>query len=636
MTKITVTFPDGSKRLYDAGSTPLDIARSIGSRLAQASLAAKLDDQLVDVYVSITKNCRLQLLTFDMPEGKEVFRHSAAHIFAYAVSELYPNAKNTIGPPVGDGFYYDFDDLEITPNDFLKIEAKMKEIITKDLSCKRVELSLVEAKKIFKKNKYKIEMASDFSIQGDKLSAYKIGDGFIDLCRGPHVPSTGAVKAIKLTTIAGAYWRGDQKNKQLTRVYGLSFPSQKLLDEYLTLQQEIERRDHRKIGQELDLFMFHEWSPGCVFFLPKGAIMYNALIDFLRHEYRKRGYQEVVTPQLFNKALWEKSGHWEHYKENMFVLKVDDQDFSLKPMNCPSHLLMYTSKAHSYRELPIRIADFCGLHRNELRGVLGGATRVRRMQQDDAHIFLAPEMIEKELKDLMDFVKFVYHDTFKMEFSLELSTKPPNALGDAKIWEQSEASLAKVLDSLNVPYKVNAGDGAFYGPKIDIHVKDALGRSWQCATIQLDFNMPSRFNATYEGSDNKKHNVVMIHRAILGSMERFIAVLTEHFAGKFPLWISPEQVRVIALSEKFNSYARKVHGILFDAGIRASLDLENLTVNKKIRTAQLSQINYILVVGQREEDQGTVNVRTRDGVVHGEKKVQQFLSEVQEEITIKK
>ena len=636
MVKITLTFPDGSKKQYDKGVTPLKVAESIGPRLAQAALAAKVDDKNVDLYYKIEKDAKFRIFTFKDPEGKEVFRHSTAHIFAYAVQELFPKAKNTIGPAVDEGFYYDFDDLSITPADFEKIEKKMQEIIKKDIKTEKVVLTLKDVEKTFAGNPYKIEMAKEFKKQGQELTAYKMGAGFIDLCEGPHTISTGIIKAVKLIKIAGAYWRGDKKNKQLTRVYGISFPSEKELKDYLTMQEEASKRDHRKIGREQDLFMFHEFSPGSAFFMPKGTVIYNELLSFIRAEYFKRGYKEVITPQLYNKALWELSGHWQHYKENMFLMKVDDEDFSLKPMNCPSHVLMYKNSSHSYRDLPLRIADFCPLHRNELRGVIGGLTRVRKMSQDDGHIFCTQEQISGEIKSLLEFIKYVYVDVFKMPYSARIGTRPEKAMGDEKLWKNAEDILEDCCKKAKMNYSIASGEGAFYGPKVDFMVKDSLGREWQLATIQLDFQMPLKMGAEYEGADNKKHTVTMIHRAVFGSLERFIGVLVEHYAGKFPLWLSPVQARILTIADRFNPYAEKVSEQLKSAGIRVETDFMPETLNKKIRNAQIEQVNYILVVGERETKDGTVAVRTRDNVDHGAKKVDALIKQLQQEVAGKK
>ncbi len=637
MAFIKLTLPDGKQIEHPKGITGEKIAMSIGPRLAKAALAIEVDGEVWDLFRPIEKDSKIRILTFSDDGGKYAFRHSTAHVLAHAVQRLFPHVKNTIGPPVEEGFYYDFDfgDYTLTPEDFPKIEAEMKKVAEFNYRFERVEWTLADVKKHQGQNQYKQELAKDFAQKGLALTAYKDGD-FIDLCEGPHVASTGLIKAFKLTKIAGAYWRGDQKNKQLTRIYGISFPSQKELDEHLRLLEEAEKRDHRKLGKEHKLFMFHEWSPGSPFLLPRGTIVYNELLRFIRAQYQERGYHEVVTPQLFNKKLWELSGHWEHYKDNMFLLKVDSEEFSLKPMNCPSHVLMFKNETRSYRDLPWRVADFCMLHRNELKGVLGGMTRCRKFSQDDAHIFCAPEQIRDEISGVLHFVKHVYKDVFKMEFQANLSTRPDQFMGDIKVWDKAEAALADALNSNKIAYKVKEKEGAFYGPKIDFDVKDSLGRLWQCATVQLDFQMPLRMGAEYEGADGKKHPPVMIHRAVLGSLERFFAVMVEHYAGKFPLWLSPEQVRLLLVTERVNDYAQKTAAQMRDAGLRVTIDANAETIGKKVRDAQLAQVNYILVIGDKEVQDGTVTVRTRDGIVHGAKTVIEFIDSLKQEAAEKR
>ncbi len=636
MSMITITLPDGSKKEYKKGITPAEIAESIGKRLAQAALAAKVDGKLVDSFYKIEEDAKVEIITYDSDDGKYIYRHSTAHILAHAIKELYPTAKPTIGPPVDEGFYYDFDELEITPDDFPKIEKKMQEIIKKDLKSSREDVKVPRVKALFKDNKYKVEMAEEYTKEKIPLSCYWHGKEFVDLCRGPHVPSTGYIKAIKLMKTAGAFWRADAKNKQLTRIYGISFPSDKELKQHLTLLEEAAKRDHRKIGKDLELFMVHEYSPGSPFFYPKGAIIYNELLQFIRHEYFKRGYQEVITPQIFNKALWEMSGHWQHFRENMFTLKCDDQDFALKPMNCPSHLLMYNSKSRSYRELPLRIADFAPLHRNEIRGTLSGALRVRKLSQDDAHIFCTLDQLQQEISNCIDFLRHIYSNVFDFEYSVELSTKPEKAMGAEELWVKAEQTLMQALDQNKVTFEIKPGEGAFYGPKIDFHIKDALGRMWQCATIQLDFNLPERFDATYVDPDGHKQRVTMVHRALLGSLERFIGVLIEHYAGKFPLWLSPVQVRILTVADRFVAYAQQVADAMKEQHIRVEVDDRAESIGKKVREAQLAQVNYILVVGEKEVADKTVTVRTRDNKVHGAQKVNKVIEQLVKEIQKKK
>lgn len=631
---LKLTLPDGKVLQLPDKSTGMQAAESIGKKLAKDALAIEINGEVRDLMRPIEKDAKIKILTFSSQGGKDTLRHSTAHVFAHAVKKLYPNAKPTIGPPVEEGFYYDFDDLKITPDDFPKIEAAMQDIINANHPFERHEWTLAEVKKYEGDNPYKMELAEEFKKKGWKLTAYRDGD-FIDLCEGPHVPSTGYVKAFKLTKIAAAHWRGDPKNKQLIRIYGISFPSTKELHDYEKLLEETEKRDHRKIGAQLELFLAHEWSPGSPFLLPKGTTIYTELQNFIREQYWKRGYQEVITPQIFNKALWELSGHWTHYKNNMFVMEVDDEEFSMKPMNCPSHVLIFKSKTRSYRDLPLRIADFCFLHRNEVRGTLGGMTRVRKLSQDDAHIFCLPEQIKQEIKGVLDFVKYVYEDVFKFQFKAKLSTKPEKAMGAEELWEKAEKALAESLKELKMQYEVKPGEGAFYGPKIDIDVKDALGRDWQLATIQLDFQMPLRMGAEYEGADNTKHPCVMIHRAILGSLERFIGVMTEHYAGKFPLWLSPEQVRVLAIADRFNPDAQKLVDEMRKHHIRATLDETQETINKKVRNAQIDQVNYILVFGEKEQS-GALQIRTRDNKVFGPVKKEMFIADLLKEIAEKR
>lgn len=629
----TITLPDNSKKTFKKGITPLDIAKTISEGLARATLAAKVNDILVDATEPLTKNCTLKLITFKDPEGVEVFRHSSAHLLAHAVTELFPDAKLTIGPVVEDGFYYDIDAEPFSQEDMDKIEKRMHEIAEKKLDIRRCIISKKEALKLFKDNPYKIELVKE--IPENTVTVYQQGE-FVDLCKGPHVPHTSMLKAVKLTKTAGAYWRGDAKNKQLQRIYGISFADKKELKDYLHMIEEALKRDHRKLGRDLDLISFHEESPGAVFFHPKGTIICHELQKFIREEYWKRGFKEVVTPLMYDKSLWVTSGHWEHYKEHMFTFTVDNKEVCLKPMNCPSHCLMYKTGLKSYKELPWRIADFAALHRNELRGVLGGMTRVRKFNQDDAHIFCTLEQLDKELDNAIDFANLVYAKTFNFEYKIELSTRPAKSMGAKEQWDKAEYALKKALEKNKVPYSVNEGDGAFYGPKIDLHIKDCLGRSWQLSTIQVDFQLPQRFELTYDGQDGRKHTPVMIHRAVLGTLDRFIGILIEHYAGKFPLWLSPVQARILPLADRFNEYAKRIRKQLHDAHIRVELDDRSESLNKKVREAQLAQINYILVVGEKEEKDGTVNVRTRDNVVHGTKKIDVFIGEILKEIKERK
>ncbi|MBI5391927.1 threonine--tRNA ligase [Candidatus Woesearchaeota archaeon] len=562
----------------------------------------------------------------------DALRHSAAHLLAAAVIKLWPDAKRTIGPPIEDGFYYDFEfSVPITEADLPKIEKAMKEILQTWKKFEKQEVSVQEAKKEFKDNLYKLELIDEFAKEGQSLTVYQSG-GYRDLCRGGHVENPSKeLQHFKLLKVAGAYWRGSEKNKMLTRIYGTAFPTKEELQEYLTNIEEAKKRDHRILGKQLDLFSFNEVSPGSVFFHPKGAIIYNELMAFLRKEYKKRGYQEVITPTIYDKSLWETSGHWEHYKENMFVLKMDGKDASLKPMNCPSHILLYKTSLKSYKNLPLRIADFAPLHRNELRGVLGGLTRVRRFSQDDAHIFVTEEQLEQELNNVIDFVKYVYSDVFKFEYSVNLSTKPEKAMGDPDLWKKAEKVLAEVLEKKKIPFKINPGDGAFYGPKIDIQLKDALKRNHQVATIQLDFQTPSRFEATYEGKDGKKHTPIMIHRAILGSLERFIGILIEHFEGKFPTWLAPVQVVIMTIADRHSAFAKKIAEEWNEEGLRVEVDDRAESIGKKVRDNQMLKINYLVTIGDKEMESGNLAIRTRDNKVQTMNKAE-FLNQIQKEI----
>ena len=616
MPKIKITLPDGSVKEYNKGITAGEIAFGIGQKLGQDALAAKVDDRLVDLSFRIDEDSKIKIITYQDKEGIELFRHSTAHLLAHAVVELFPDAKPTIGPVVEEGFYYDFDiGHHFVPEDLGKIEQRMHEIVKKDYQVERIELNESEAKKLFKNNPYKIELIEDFHKEHQPISAYR-QENFTDLCRGPHIPNTGRIKAFKLTKIAAAYWRGDPRNQQLQRIYGISFPERSQMEQHLKLLEEAEKRDHRKIGKELEWFDFFEESPGAPFFYPKGTIIYNQLINFIRKEYKKREYQEVITPLLYEKSLWLASGHWEHFKEHMFTLQSEGKEYGLKPMNCPSHVLIYKSKSRSYKDLPLRIADFAPLHRNELSGVLAGLTRVRKMSQDDSHIFVAPEQIEEEIFKVLDFTHYIYKEIFDFDYKVELSTKPEKFMGELHDWSKAEDSLKKALDKKNIKYEIKSGEGAFYGPKIDFHIKDAIGRDWQLATIQLDFQLPERFNATYVGADNSKHNVVMIHRALLGSIERFIGILVEHYAGKLPLWLAPVQVKILTVADRFEKYADKIREEFEKSDLRVEVDARTESVGYKVREAQFQKIPLILTVGEKEEKNKVVAVRTLDNKVY--------------------
>jgi len=632
MPKIKITLPDRTSKEYDKGITGLDIAKSIGERLADAALAIEANKKLIDLSTKINENAKIKIITFKDKEGVEIFRHSTAHILADAVTQLFPDAKPTIGPVIEEGFYYDFEKKEpFTPEDIKKIEQKMHEIVKQDKKFERVGLTKPRAKQMFKGNPYKLELIEE---SGEELSAYR-NDEFIDLCKGPHVPSTGKIKSFKLTKIAGAYWRGNAENQQLQRIYGISFADKKQLKKYLTLLEEAEKRNHRKIGKQMDLFSFHEEAPGMPFFHDKGQFIWQTLVDYTTELMKKRGYKINMTPMILNKNLWVQSGHWNHFKDNMYFTKIDGKESAVKPMNCPGNILIYKTKSHSYRELPMKVGEFGLVHRHELSGVLSGLFRVRCFTQDDAHIYCAEEQIESQVKELLDFVDELY-GTFGFEYHLELSTKPEKAMGNSKQWELAESKLKNVLDKSRKKYKINEGDGAFYGPKIDFHLKDAIGRTWQCATIQLDFQMPEKFGLTYEGKDGKKHRPVMLHRTILGAVERFMGILIEHYSGKFPLWIAPVQAKIITVSDRFNDYADKLFEELKKHNIRVEMDKRTESVSKKVRDAQLEKVPLILNVGEKEENSNTVAVRTLDNKVHFNIKIADLMGKILKNIENKK
>lgn len=626
--KVKIRLPDNSLKEYESGISAMEVAQDIGEGLARSAVAVKVDGIPKDMSYRIDKDCDLQVLTFKDEEGQEVFRHTSTHLMAQAVTELWPDAKPTIGPVVEEGFYYDFDiDHSFTPDDLKKIEQKMKELVKKDYKIERIEFSKDEAIEEFAKNRYKIELIEE---HGD-VSAYRQGD-FIDLCRGPHLPRTGMIKAFKLTKIAGAYWRGDSKNRQLQRIYGISFPDKKQLKEHLQRIEEAKKRNHRKLGRDLELYDVFEEAPGKPFFFPNGTVLWQEMESFIREELRARDYLEVRTPIILKKDLWLKSGHWDHYKDNMYFVNIDGEDFAVKPMNCPGHTLIFSHRVRSYRELPLRMAEFGMVHRHELSGVLYGLLRVRKFTQDDAHIFCTPGQLEDEIVGCIDLVEKVFC-TFEFKYHVELSTRPDDSMGSDEMWDNAESALRNALETKKADYKLNEGDGAFYGPKIDFHIEDCLGRTWQLSTIQVDFSMPERFDLTYMGEDGEdKHRPVMVHRAILGSMERFLGILTEHFAGKFPLWLAPVQVKVISVSEKHEEFARDIQKKLKDAGLRVEVDNRAESIPRKIREAQLQKVPYMLVVGDKEKENGTANVRTRDNVVHGEMDIEKFVAKAKEEV----
>jgi threonyl-tRNA synthetase len=610
MKRIKVTFPDGSVEEYDKGITPLDIAKQIGPRLARESVVAKVNDVLVDIDTPLDKDCTLELITVDKKEALSVLWHSCSHVMAAAVKQLFPKAKLGIGPPIEEGFYYDFDvDRPFTPDDLKRIEEKMNEIIGSKARFRREELSKKDALKLFANEPFKLELIRE--LPGDKVSVYYT-DSFVDLCRGPHVPHAGFIKAFKLLRTSGAYWRGSEKNKMLQRIYGIAFPKQETLDEFLKRVEEAERRSHLKLGKQLDLFSIHDEAPGFIFIHHNGMVIWNELINFWMREHLKRGYQIVNTPLIMKKRLWVQSGHWDHYRENMYFTQIDEEEYAVKPMNCPGAILIYKEKRHSYRDLPIKIAELGVVHRHERSGVLNGLFRTRKFTQDDAHIFCTEQQVEQQVIEVMELVDYVYKKVGFSDYHVELSTRPEKSMGTDEQWERAERALANAIERKHMAYKINEGEGAFYGPKIDFHIKDCLGRTWQCATVQLDFSMPEKFDLYYIGPDDKKHRPVMIHRVIYGSMERFLGVLIEHYAGAFPFWLSPIQVTVINVADRHADYAKRIVGRLLDRQFRAKLDARDASVSKRVRDAQLQRVPYTVVVGDKEQQQNSVTVRARN------------------------
>jgi threonyl-tRNA synthetase len=627
-----VTLKDGSVKEYQKGITVEEIVASIGSGLLKAAMAARLNGKVVDLSTTVNEDSSLEVLTFDDNEGKHALRHTSSHILAQAVKRLYPNAKLAIGPAIESGFYYDFDsDKPFSEEDLAAIEKEMENIVKEDLKLERFELPRKEAIEMMTKlgESYKVELINDLP-EDVKLSFYKQGD-FVDLCAGPHVPTTGRAKALKLLSVAGAYWRGSEKNKMLQRIYGTSFVKKSQLDEYLNMLEEAKKRDHRKLGRELDLYSILEEGPGFPFFHPKGMILRNVLEDLWRKEHRKNGYLEVKTPIILNEDLWHRSGHWDKYKENMYFTSIDEGNYAIKPMNCPGGMLMYARQMHSYKELPIRMAELGLVHRHELAGALHGLMRVRCFTQDDAHIFMMPSQIKEEIIGVAKMIDSFY-SLFGFEYNMELSTRPEKFIGTVESWDAATDALREALDSIGKPYKINEGDGAFYGPKIDFHLKDSIGRTWQCGTIQLDMQMPERFDLTYVGADGEKHRPVMIHRVIFGSIERFIAILTEHFAGAFPVWLAPVQIIILPISEKQKDYAEKLKERLEKLELRAEADTRNEKVGYKIREAQMQKIPYMLVVGDKEMETDSVAVRDRKEGDKGVMQFEDFLAQILKEI----
>ncbi len=631
-----ITFPDGSAREYANGTTALQIAADISPRLAKATLVCELDGKLYDAFRPIEGDHTVKFLDWNEEGGRWGYRHTASHILAQAVKRLFPDVTLAIGPAIDNGFYYDFDKPEpFSADDLAKIEAEMERISKEDFKLERFELPRAEAIAYMqqKNEPYKVELINDLP-EDSIISFYKQGD-FVDLCAGPHMQSTGKVKNFKLMSLAGAYWRGSEKNKMLQRIYGTAFEKKADLDEYLFRMEEAKKRDHRKLGRELDLFDLHDEGPGFPFFYPNGMILRNGLESFWRAEHHKRGYKEIRTPIILNRDLWLRSGHWDHYQNNMYFTKIDDMDYAVKPMNCPGAILTYKRKIYSYRDLPERLAELGLVHRHELSGALHGLMRVRCFTQDDAHIFMTPEQIKPELLGVIEKFQFFY-DTFGFKYSVELSTRPENSMGSDEQWETATEGLRAALDASGLPYKVNEGDGAFYGPKIDFHLEDAIGRTWQCGTIQLDFQMPERFDLTYVGADNEKHRPVMIHTVVYGSIERFIAVLTEHCAGAFPAWLSPVQVKVLTITDRVSARAEELRDTLREKGIRAEADLRNEKIGFKIREAQMQKVPYMLVIGDKEAEQNVVAVRSRSEGDLGTMSLEDFLARLENEISGKK
>jgi threonyl-tRNA synthetase len=630
---ISVTFPDGGKRQFPEGATGAGVLKDMGRRLQNEALGVRVNGNLVDLAAPLTENALLEFVTFEDEDGRDIFRHSSAHILAQAVKRLFPEAALAIGPPISDAFYYDFDVARpFTPEDLERIQSEMERIVKAALPITRLELSRQEAIQMFgvMGETYKVEIINDLPPEAI-ISCYRQGE-FTDLCVGPHVPHTGYIRAFKLLSVAGAYWRGDERNKMLQRIYGTSFPKKSLLDEHLYRLEEAKRRDHRRLGAELDLFSVHEEGPGFPFFHPKGMVLRLELESFWREEHNRRGYQEIRTPVVLRGELWERSGHWDHYKENMYFTTIDDQNFAIKPMNCPGCMLVYQRRVNSYRELPIRLAEMGLVHRHELSGVLHGLMRVRCFTQDDAHIFCRGDQVKDEILGIIDLVDYFYREVFGFDYHVELSTKPKKAMGDQAIWDLAIEALREALETRGLAYKVNEGDGAFYGPKIDFHLRDSLARTWQCGTIQLDFLMPEKFDLYYIGEDGRRHRPVMLHRVVFGSIERFIAILIEHFAGAFPVWLSPVQVRVIPIADRHADYAAEVTDFIKQGNVRVELDSRNEKVNYKIREAQVQKIPYMLVIGDKEIAGRTLAVRHRAGGDQGSMTPGVFRDKIQAEI----
>ena len=630
-------LPSGDVKEFEGEVNLFTIAKSISNSLAKKSVAAKVNDELVDMSTVIDGEARVEFITPETEEGEEVIRHSTAHLMAQAVVRLFPGTKVAIGPAIENGFYYDFDPkVQFTEEDLAKIEAEMKKIVKENEKIERIMMTREEAIKHFEElgEEYKVEIIKEIA-QGEMLSFYKQGE-FMDLCRGPHVPSTSYLKAFKLKSVAGAYWRGDSNNKMLQRIYGFAFADEKRLKNYLTLLEEAEKRDHRKLGKELDLFFISEYGPGFPIFLPKGMAIRNTLINLWKREHTLAGYTEIMTPIMLNKELWETSGHWFNYRENMYTSTIDETEFAIKPMNCPGGVITYKHQLHSYKDLPIRCGELGTVHRHEFSGALHGLMRVRSFTQDDAHIFMTPDQIESEIIGVVNLIDKFYSKLFGFEYHIELSTKPEKAIGSDEIWEKAEAALAGALDKIGKPYKLNPGDGAFYGPKLDFKIKDAIGRTWQCGTIQLDFNLPERFDISYIGEDGEKHRPVMIHRVVYGSIERFIGILIEHYAGAFPLWLAPTQVKLLTINDDTVPYAQEIYRALLERGIRVELDDRAESIGYKIREANGKyKIPVQLIIGKNEIENREVNIRRRGSQEQTSMKLDEFLDMIVEEAQVK-
>lgn len=628
---VKVTLKDGFKE-YENGITVIEIAKDISEGLARVACAGMMNGKVVDLRQSINEDVELNILTFDSDDGKKAFRHTASHIMAQAVKRLYPNVKCAIGPSIDDGFYYDFDtETAFTQDDLTKIETEMKKIVKEELNIEKFELPRQEAIKFMeeKEEPYKVELICDLP-EDASISFYKQGD-FIDLCAGPHLMNTKYVKAFKLTSVAGAYWRGSEKNKMLSRIYATAYTKKSELEEYLLRIEEAKKRDHRKLGKELGLFTMLDEGPGFPFFLPKGMVIKNTLIDYWREVHREADYQEISTPMMLNRALWERSGHWYHYKENMYTTTIDDMDFAIKPMNCPGGMLIYKTDIRSYRDLPLRMGELGLVHRHEMSGALHGLMRVRCFTQDDAHIYITPEQIKEEIKSVIELIDKVY-SMFGFKYHVELSTQPEDSMGAKEDWDKATQSLKEALEEKGLLFVINEGDGAFYGPKIDFHLEDSIGRTWQCGTIQLDFQMPEKFELEYIGADGEKHRPVMIHRVVFGSIERFIGILIEHFAGAFPTWLAPVQVKVLPISEKYQDYAQKIAKQLKSSGIRVEADYRAEKIGFKIREAQMDKVPYMLVLGEKEQTDNTISVRSRTKGDQGSILFDEFLNTIKNEI----